>query len=121
MGFSAGGLATLLSAADDPGVSAWVGLDPVDRKGLGAKAAARVTSPTLVLTAEPSGCNASGNARDIVAALPRGEHVRVAGAVHVDAEWPTSWLAEASCGRSDGARRREFVRLATAALHAALR
>jgi hypothetical protein len=97
-----------------------VGLDPVDRKGIGAKAAARVPCPALVLTAEPSGCNASGNARDIVAALPRGEHARVVGAVHVDAEWPTSWIAEVACGRSSDERRGEFVRRATAALREAL-
>ena len=37
MGSSAGGLATLLSAIDDPEPALWVGLDPVDRKGMGAR------------------------------------------------------------------------------------
>jgi hypothetical protein len=73
-----------------------------------------------VLTAEPSACNGRGSARDIIAALPHCEHFSVAGAVHVDAEWPTDWMAEAVCGRSKEERRGEFQRRATAALREAL-
>jgi dienelactone hydrolase len=120
MGFSAGGLATLLSAAGDPGLAIWVGLDPVDHHGAGARAAPRVKCRAVVLTAEPAACNAYGNARDIVAALPCCEHFSVAGAVHVDAEWPTGRMAEAVCGRSTDERRGEFRRRATAALREAL-
>ena len=120
LGFSAGGLATLLSAAESPGLAAWVGLDPVDRDGRGAAAAPRVTCRAVVLTAEPSACNAHGNALGILAALPGAAHFRIAGAVHVDAEWPTSALAEAVCGRSTNEKRAEFRERATAALHEAL-
>jgi hypothetical protein len=120
MGFSAGGLATLLSAAGDPGPAIWVGLDPVDHNGAGAEAAPRIKCRAVVLTAEPSACNAHGNARDIIAVLPLCEHFSVAGAVHVDAEWPTDWMAEAVCGRSTEERRSEFRRRASAALHQAL-
>lgn len=116
LGFSAGGLSSLLSAAYSPGIDIWVGLDPVDRDGLGAKAASMVRSRAVVLTAEPSACNAHGNARDIIATLPRHEHFIVAGAVHVDAEWPTSFFAELVCGRSTDERRAEFQVLATKAL-----
>jgi acetyl esterase/lipase len=116
LGFSAGGLSSLLSAAHSPGLAIWVGLDPVDRYGLGVKAATMVQSRAAVLTAEPSACNAHGNARDMISALPRHEHFRVAGAVHVDAEWPTSWLAELVCGRSTDERRAEFQARATQAL-----
>jgi dienelactone hydrolase len=116
MGFSAGGLATLLSAAGNPGPAIWVGLDPVDRSGAGAQAAPSVKCRAVVLTAEPSACNARGNARAIIAALPRCEHFDIAGAVHVDAEWPTDRLAEAVCGRSTEDRRGEFRLHATAAL-----
>jgi hypothetical protein len=49
-----------------------------------------VQAHAVVLTADPSACNAHGNALDIVAALPSPEHIPVPGAVHVDAEWPTS-------------------------------
>ena len=120
MGFSAGGLATLLSAVDDPEPAIWVGLDPVDRKGMGAKAAPLVKCSAIVLTAEPSTCNGRGNSRSIIAALPRCRHFHVAGAVHVDAEWPTDWKAEAICGRSKEERRAEFREHATVALREAL-
>jgi dienelactone hydrolase len=116
LGFSAGGLSSLLSAADSPGLAIWVGLDPVDRDGLGAKAAGRVQARAVVLTAEPSACNAKGNARDLIAALPRPDHFHLAGAVHVDAEWPTSWWAELVCGRSTEAGRAAFQVRATQAL-----
>ena len=119
MGFSAGGLATLLSVADNPQPAIWVGLDPVDRKGLGARTAPVVECTAVVLTAEPSACNGRGNSRNIIAAVPRCRHIHVAGAVHVDAEWPTDWKAEAICGRSREDRRAEFRRHATAALHEA--
>jgi len=120
MGFSAGGLSTLLSAADSPNVALWVGLDPVESKGMGAAAAARLKCRAVVLTAEPSSCNAGGNAEEILAALPRCERWKVAGATHVDAEWPTSRLAELFCGDSAEARRTQFRDRATAALKEAL-
>jgi hypothetical protein len=116
LGFSAGGLSSLLSAAYSPGLAIWIGLDPVDREGLGVKAATMVLSPAVVITAEPSVCNVYGNARDMISALPRHEHFKVAGAVHVDAEWPTSWLAELVCGRATEERRAEFQVRATKAL-----
>ncbi len=119
VGFSAGGLASLLSAATSPGVTLWIGLDPVDRDGAGMNAAPLVQARTVVLTAEPSSCNAYGNSQGIVSALPRREHFRIAGAVHVDAEWPTSWLAELVCGRSTPERRAEFQARATKALQEA--
>jgi dienelactone hydrolase len=120
MGFSAGGLATLLSAAFIPGLAIWVGLDPVDWNGLGTQAAPLIRCRAVVLTAEPSACNAHGNSASIIAALPHCDHFRVAGAVHVDAEWPTDWMAEAVCGRSTPEKRAEFQRRATRALHEAL-
>jgi dienelactone hydrolase len=120
LGFSAGGLSSLLAAADSPGVTIWVGLDPVDRDRLGANAAPKVQAATVVLTAEPSTCNAQGNARDIIAGLSRPEHFSFPGAVHVDAEWPTSWLAELVCGRSSEEGRRQFRVRATSALRKAL-
>ena len=120
VGFSAGGLASLLAAADQPPPAIWVGLDPVDWKGVGAKAAPSVRCRALVLTAEPSACNSHGNSGSIIAALPHCEHYHVTGAVHVDAEWPTDWLAEVACGRSTPSRRNEFRTRATAALLEAL-
>ena len=120
LGFSAGGLSSLLAAAESPSVAIWVGLDPVDRDGMGRSAATRVQGRAYVLTAEPSVCNAQGNARSIIAALPRREHYSVPRASHVDAEWPTSWMAELVCGRSTEEKRGVFRVRATQALHEAL-
>jgi len=120
MGFSAGGLSSFLSAAESPDVAIWVGLDPVDRDGMGVESAPGVQARVVVITAEPSACNAQGNVRDLLAALPRAEHYRISGAVHGDAEWPTSWLAELVCGRSTDESRAAFRRLATQALHEVL-
>jgi hypothetical protein len=120
LGFSAGGLATLLASTAKPEPAVWVGLDPVDRNGLGVQAASLVRCRAVILTAEPSTCNAYGNARHLIAALPHCQHFSVAGAVHVDAEWPTDWKAEALCGRSTEEKRDEFRRRALAALREAL-
>jgi dienelactone hydrolase len=116
MGFSAGGLASLLAAATNPDLAIWIGLDPVDWKGIGTEAAPQVRCQAVVLTSEPSACNAQGNSQGIITALPRCEHYTIPGAVHVDAEWPTDWIAELVCGRSKEEMRREFRRRATAAL-----
>ena len=86
---------------------------------MGVEAAPRVKGRAVVLTAEPSACNGHGNARNIIAALPHCEHFSLAGAVHVDAEWPTDRMAEAVCGRSTDEKRTEFHRRATAALREA--
>jgi len=121
MGFSAGGLATLLAAADDPRVVLWVGLDPADRDGQGAAAAARLKCPALILRAEPHACNARGNAALMAQALT-ADHtcLIVSGATHTDAEWPTDDMAEWVCGKSSPKRREVFVQYALAGLRAVL-
>lgn len=117
VGFSAGGLAALLAAADAPGIRLWVGLDPVDRDGLGARAAQRFRGTAVILQAEPSACNGHGSAKGIAESLgSRVSVTRIAGATHVDAEWPTTRLARLACGGSDERRRQQFVAIATAAL-----
>jgi len=120
LGFSAGGLVSLLSAAESPNVAVWVGLDPVDADEMGAKVAPMLQSQAVVLTAEPSACNANGNARGIIAALPSVKHLPIPGAVHVDAEWPSSWMAELACGRTTQAGQDTFRLQATNALHEVL-
>jgi hypothetical protein len=119
MGFSAGGLATLLAGADDPRVAVWVGLDPVDRDDQGVAAASRLKCPSLVLRAEPHACNAHGNAAGVVQGL-KAENtcLLVVGAMHTDAEWPTDGMAEWVCGKSSLQRREVFVQYALAALRA---
>jgi dienelactone hydrolase len=95
VGFSAGGLSSLL-AADTPGVVGFVGLDPVDRtmsgegEQLGLAAAGRLRTEALLLRAPPSRCNAEAVAAPwgtVLPALWRDE--LIAGASHCDFESPT--------------------------------
>lgn len=117
MGFSMGGLCTLLAAATNDQVRCWVGLDPVDSGRKGAEAAKQLQIPCAVLQAEPSHCNAQGNARQIVVGLTGPLFaLRVRGATHTDPEQPTDWLGELVCGKTDPTRRAIFERYTVAVL-----
>ncbi len=110
VGFSAGGLSSLL-AADAPGVVGYVGLDPFDRvmpgeaERLGLAAASRLRTEALLLRAPPSRCNAEAVAAPWATALPvlwRDE--LIAGASHCDFESPSDWMCRLACGDTDPAR-----------------
>jgi len=110
VGFSAGGLSSLL-AADTPGVVGFVGLDPFDRtmsgetERLGLAAASQLRTETLLLRAPPSRCNAEAVAApwgSALQALWRDE--LIAGASHCDFESPTDWMCRLACGETDPAR-----------------
>ncbi len=118
VGFSAGGLSSLL-AADAPGVVGYVGLDPFDRvfdrvvdrtasgesQRLGLTTAARLHTEALLLRAPPSSCNAGAVAADWASVLPvlwRDEVIP--GATHCDFESPTDWICRLACGDTDPAR-----------------
>ncbi len=120
MGFSMGGLTTLLTAGLRP-VDAWVGLDPVDMNGLGLKVAAKLRIPCAILRAEPEAWNRDGNARPLAAALPGPmSAVKVRGATHLDAESPTDLLGQLACGRVDPRQHAVFERYAIAFLKATI-
>ena len=107
----------MLAAATHDQVRCWVGLDPVDAGQKGAEAAKGLQIPCAVLLAEPSRCNAQGNATRIVASLPGPLFaLRVRNATHTDPENPTDWLAELVCGKADADRRAIFERYALAVL-----
>jgi dienelactone hydrolase len=110
VGFSAGGLSSLL-AADTPGVVGFVGLDAFDRtmpgekEQLGLAAAGRLRTEALLLRAPPSRCNAEAVAAPWGTALPalwRDEVIT--GASHCDFESPTDWMCRLACGDADPAR-----------------
>ncbi len=110
VGFSAGGLSSLL-AADTPGVVGFVGLDPFDRtmpgetERLGLAAAGRLNVETMLLRAPPSRCNAEAVAAPwstVLPALWRDE--LIPDASHCDFESPTDWMCRLACGDSDPAR-----------------
>jgi len=113
VGFSAGGLSSLL-AADTPGVVGIVGLDPFDRtmsgetERLGLAAAGRLRTEALLLRAPPSRCNAEAVAAPWATVLPalwRDE--LIAGASHCDFESPTDWVCRLACGDTDPARQQQ--------------
>ncbi len=110
VGFSAGGLSSLL-AADTPGVVGFVGLDPFDRvlpnetERAGIAASRKLTSEALLLRAPASRCNANA------VAAPWGTELKtlwrddlIAGASHCDFEAPTDWKCRLACGDTDPAR-----------------
>ena len=109
IGTSAGGLASLLAAAQLPKLAGWIGLDPVDRTGSGSRAAAQMQSPAIVMLAEPSLCNLMTSGRAIAEALPRRwRTVDVTDASHCDFEDPTNNVCRAMCGGSSDATREEI-------------
>ncbi len=110
VGFSAGGLSSLL-AAEAPGVVGYVGLDPFDRvmpgesQRLGLSAAGRLRTEALLLRAPPSRCNAEAVAAPWATALPQlWRDEEIAGASHCDFESPTDWMCRLACGEADPAR-----------------
>jgi pimeloyl-ACP methyl ester carboxylesterase len=107
VGFSAGGLATLLAAAS-PGVVGYVGLDPFDRPGgEGLAAAKTLTTPALILRGPPSFCNAygiSGPWGPVLSALI--DERLIEHASHCDFEAPTDRWCTVFCGATDPARQR---------------
>jgi hypothetical protein len=103
IGTSAGGVATLIAASKLPGIAGWIGLDPVDRSGTAALAAAKVSVPAIVLLGDPSVCNLFGSGRSIAQSVPtllRAQ--RLHGASHCDFEGPTNSFCRNVCGK--GAR-----------------
>lgn len=110
VGFSAGGLSSLL-AASTPGVAGYVGLDPFDRTlpddggAIGRNAAPAIPTEAVLLRAPPSRCNAEAVAAPWATLLPRVVHDEVvAGASHCDFEAPSDWMCRLACGAPDPAR-----------------
>ena len=104
-------------------MAGWVGLDPVDQARSGARAAAQITAPAVVLLARPSICNLNGSGGAIARAAPALlRSTVVQGASHCDFEGPTNSLCRAACGRGSNAAqslvREETVRAVVQMLHA---
>jgi pimeloyl-ACP methyl ester carboxylesterase len=119
IGFSMGGLSTLLAASSDHNVRCWIGLDPVDTGQKGAKAAASLAIPCAALRAEPAAWNMRGNARGVTKVLSCPfVAMRVRDATHSDPEEPTDSLAELLCGKSNARRHQTFERYTVATLRA---
>lgn len=105
VGFSAGGLAALLAAAN-PGVVGYIGLDPIDHAaGEGLAAARSLRIPAILLHGPPSSCNAGRNAATWTAALPAlVEDSLITDASHCDFESPTDAWCTLLCGATEPVR-----------------
>lgn len=121
VGFSAGALAALLAARNDPRALGFVGLDLVDDQGLGRRAARGMTQPMIGLVGAPSHCNANNNGLSAYAVGGAVRVWRIPAANHCDFETPTDWQCRRFCGAGTAHRaapREDIMRLATAAVHA---
>jgi pimeloyl-ACP methyl ester carboxylesterase len=124
-GFSAGGLAALLAAADDPASVALLGLDAVDSGGAGrpsdgalglATNATGLAVPALFLAADPSTCNADGNMLPVAAQIASAQVVRVPNATHCHFEDPYAPACERLCGRVEPPEAADAIRATIRAL-----
>jgi len=97
-GFSAGGLAAYLAAAQDQRTSAYLGLDSVDSGKLALSAAEGFSVPGLFLLGEPSACNADSNILETIVATPNCTALRVRRATHCHFENPYDPRCERICG-----------------------
>jgi len=98
-GFSAGGLAAYLAAAQDPRTLAYLGLDSVDSGKLALSAAEGFSVPGLFLLGEPSACNADSNILETIVATPNCTALRIRHATHCHFENPYDPRCERICGR----------------------
>ena len=96
-GFSAGGLAALVAARNDPRTLGVLTLDLVDARELGRLMVQGLDRPVIGLFGEPASCNADNNGLATLAAARQASIERVAGASHCDFEAPTDWLCRALC------------------------
>ena len=109
VGFSAGGLASLVAAssANPQGVLA---LDPVeDMNGTGSTIYGQVNGTVLGLIGEPSECNSQNNSIALLQGVQATHTLRVVGADHCDFEAPTDDICQngvlgfGACGNTQAA------------------
>ncbi|GIK85115.1 MAG: hypothetical protein BroJett026_05960 [Betaproteobacteria bacterium] len=98
VGVSAGGLAALVAASEDPAATRGVLLlDPVNAGGQARSAAGRVRAPVAALVARSQVCNAWRNFDPALETLADATIVRIPGASHCDFEWPGDRLCRVLC------------------------
>lgn len=96
-GFSAGGLATWVAAANDPATVGYVGLDAVDNGGLAGTVAANLTAPIRGAIAEPGQCNTNNNFLPVYDMKAGAPVIRVVDAQHFDFETDACGLGDFGC------------------------
>tara|TARA_B100000131_G_scaffold322681_1_gene377552 strand:+ start:1512 stop:2528 length:1017 start_codon:yes stop_codon:yes gene_type:complete len=103
-GHSAGGLAAIIAASQDPLALGVLGLDATDTDGvpgvpdlIGTRYAGGVTVPAFSITGEPSSCNAENNGLSLFRMMSHYTAVKVVSADHCDFENPTDAVCAMSC------------------------
>lgn len=108
IGFSLGATASLMAAAEILSTVACIGLDGVDRRRAGARAAPDVHAPALLLHGPPGACNLRRNASTWTERLPALREERlIPGASHCDFTDSSDLLCAQICGAPDEARQRQ--------------
>lgn len=127
LGFSAGGLASLVAAANSNPLGVMT-LDPVDDfSSTGSTLGGQISSTVLGLIGEPSDCNSQNNSIGLLQTVGADHVFRVTDADHCDFEAPTDDLCEngvlgfGACGNasasiSDDSIRSTIRAMATAGL-----
>ena len=96
-GFSAGGLAAWIAAANDPATIGYVGLDAVDNNGLAATFAGDLVAPIRGVIAEPGQCNTNNNFLPVYDQKAGAPVIRVVDAEHFDFETDACSQGDIGC------------------------
>ena len=98
VGVSAGGLAALIAASNDPaGTRGVLLLDPTNAGGQARRAAGRVNAPVAALVAKSQVCNAWRNIDPALQTLRDVTIVSIDRASHCDFEWPSDQFCRVAC------------------------
>ena len=116
-GHSAGGLAAVIAASQDPNASGVLGLDATDTQGIpgvpdviGQSYAGNVTCPAFSIVGEASTCNADNNGLDLFSMMGEYQVAKVVDADHCDFESPTDWICESQCENAQTTFTNEEIR-----------
>ena len=105
VGYSAGGMRSIIAAAEDSSVLAVLGLDLVDASYsddfLALENVSNISVPVWGLLGESSPCNSYGNGLDVYNNAENGNAVRITEADHCDFESPADVLCTILCGGSN--------------------
>ena len=127
-GHSAGGLAAIIAASQDPTAAGVLGLDATDTDGvpgvpdlIGTGYAGDVTVPAFSIRGEPSSCNAESNGLNLFRMMGDYTAIKITSADHCDFENPTDMVCTLNCENSspsfsDSEIRPVITTLATAAV-----
>jgi len=96
-GFSAGALAALVAARNDPRAAGVLALDLVDTQQIGRNAARGLDKPLIGLHGEPTNCNAQSNGQGVYSLAPNAKLQVIDGAGHCDFEAPSDSLCRLIC------------------------